>query len=199
MFPPLTGYFEPMTADKRQPKKPAATVADDDIELFRRSVSGARPLNDTFVEPTPPRVSHKARFARRDEQSVLQESLDADYQSMETSSGESLRFSRPVVGRKTMRKLARGNFSVQSEIDLHGMTVAAARPALKEFIEHAVRTGLTCVRVVHGKGLGSGSSGPVIKHNVNGWLRRWDHVLAFVSARPVDGGTGAMYVLLKVR
>jgi len=188
-----------MTADKREPKKAAATVADDDIELFRRSVSGARPLNESFVEPTPPQVSRKARFARRDEQSVLQESLDADFQSMEASSGESLRFARPVVGRKTLRKLARGSFAVQSEIDLHGMTVADARLALQAFIEHAVRTGQTCVRVIHGKGLGSGSSGPVIKRNVNGWLRQWDAVLAFVSARSVDGGTGAMYVLLKVR
>jgi DNA-nicking Smr family endonuclease len=188
-----------MTVDKRDSRHPATPLADDDIALFRRSVADARPLDDTRVEPESPQVSRRARFSRRDEEAVLEESLAADYDSMETSSGDSLRFSRPGVGRKTMRKLSRGNFSVQSEIDLHGMTIAAARPALKEFIEHAVGAGQTCVRVIHGKGLGSGPSGPVIKHNVNGWLRQWDQVLAFVSARPIDGGTGALYVLLKIR
>ena len=95
-----------------------------------------------------------------------------------------------------MRKLARGNFAVQAEIDLHGLTVAEAKPRLKEFIEDSVRSHRRCVRVVHGKGLGSGTRGPVLKDSVNRWLRQWDAVLAFVSTRQVDGGTGAVYVLL---
>ena len=98
-----------------------------------------------------------------------------------------------------MRKLSRGNFSIQAEMDLHGMIVDDARIALREFIEYAVNTELTCVRIIHGKGLGSGQSGPKLKPRVNAWLRQWDTVLAFVSARPVDGGTGAVYVLLKKR
>lgn len=96
-----------------------------------------------------------------------------------------------------MRKLARGNFAVQAEIDLHGMTVSEARPALREFIIESLYRGHTCVRVVHGKGLGSGERGPVLKSGVNGWLRRWDEVLAFVSTRQAHGGTGAIYVLLR--
>ena len=96
-----------------------------------------------------------------------------------------------------MRKLARGRFSVQAEIDLHGMTVAEARPRLNDFIDNCVRQNLLCVRIVHGKGLGSGDRGPVLKNSVNAWLRKWDAVLAFVSARQVDGGTGAVYVLLQ--
>jgi len=96
-----------------------------------------------------------------------------------------------------MRKLARGNYAVQAEIDLHGMTVLEAKPRLAEFIEECARSGHRCVRVVHGKGLGSGQRGPVLKASVNRWLRRWDHVLAFVSTRQVDGGTGAVYVLLQ--
>ena len=95
-----------------------------------------------------------------------------------------------------MRKLARGKYAVQAEIDLHGMTVEEARPRLADFIEYNARSGKSCVRVVHGKGLGSGQRGPVLKSSVNRWLRRWDYVLAFVSTRQVDGGTGAIYVLL---
>ena len=77
-----------------------------------------------------------------------------------------------------------------------GMTVAEARPRLADFIDYSLKQGLTCVRIVHGKGLGSGHRGPVLKNAVNRWLRKWDSVLAFVSARQVDGGTGAVYVLL---
>ncbi len=96
-----------------------------------------------------------------------------------------------------MRKLARGGYSVQAEIDLHGMTVAEARPRLTDFIEYSLIANKLCVRIVHGKGLGSGDRGPVLKNAVNRWLRKWDSVLAFVSTRQVDGGTGAIYVLLQ--
>jgi DNA-nicking Smr family endonuclease len=124
------------------------------------------------------------------------ESLAGDIDEIETGAGEALHFHRPSVGRRTMRKLARGNFAVQGEIDLHGMTVPEAKSALREFISESGYRGHTCVRVVHGKGLGSGDRGPVLKSKVNNWLRRWDEVLAFVSTRQVHGGTGAVYVLL---
>jgi len=96
-----------------------------------------------------------------------------------------------------MRKLARGKFSLQDEIDLHGMTVPEAKNALHEFMKHCDLRGYTCIRVVHGKGMGSGDRGPILKGKVNKWLRQWDKVLAFVSARQIDGGTGAVYVLLR--
>lgn len=172
--------------------------ADDDATLFRRLMSDARPVRQDVRAPQykakpPP----KARFRRQDESAVLGESLQADIDELETGAGEALRFHRPAVGRRTMRKLARGNFSVQGEIDLHGMTVTEARAALREFISESTRRGHTCVRVVHGKGLGSGDRGPVLKGKVNQWLRRWDEVLAFVSTRQAHGGTGAVYVLLR--
>jgi DNA-nicking Smr family endonuclease len=171
---------------------------DDDKDLFRKAVSDAKPLRagarltDVAEKPLP-----KARFSRADESSVLQESLEADIDNMQSHNGDGLRFHRPHVGRRTMRKLSRGGFSVQAEIDLHGMTVAEAKPRLAEFIDGCTRDGKLCVRVVHGKGLGSGQRGPILKQKVNRWLRQWDSVLAFVSTRQVDGGTGAIYVLLK--
>ncbi len=173
-------------------------MTDDDKELFRRALADAKPLRTTrraaevVRKPAP-----RARFSRADEQAVLRESLEADIDDTERHGGESLRFHRPSVGRRTMRKLARGNFSVQDEIDLHGMTVAEAKPRLAEFIERCARDGRLCVRIVHGKGLGSGERGPVLKQKVNRWLRQSDTVLAFVSTRQVHGGTGALYVLLR--
>ena len=169
----------------------------DDAELFRRQMSDARPLRHDAVPPTPSRAIAKAKFAKRDERNALQESLEADIESMDFESGQSLSFARPSVGRRTIRKLTRGNFSVQSEIDLHGLTVAEARTALGDFIEGSVERGHRCVRVIHGKGLGSGDRGPILKAKVDNWLRKWDPVLAFISARQVDGGTGAVYVLLR--
>ena len=128
---------------------------------------------------------------------MLAESLDFDLEHAESRNGDGLRFQRPSVGRRTMRRLARGGFSVQAETDLHGMIVAEARAVLRDFLEASQARGHTCVRVVHGKGLGSGARGPVLKRKVDHWLRQWDEVLAFVSARQVDGGTGAVYVLLR--
>lgn len=169
----------------------------DDDELFRRAMSGAKPIKqDARVETPRRRPKAVARFTRDDESRALEESLLADVDDIEASSGQVLRFHRPSIGRHTMRKLARGNFAVQAEIDLHGMTVDEARGRLAQFIEQSAKSGKRCVRVVHGKGLGSGQRGPVLKPSINRWLRRWDSVLAFVSTRQVDGGTGAVYVLL---
>jgi len=179
-------------------KKDSESITEDDVSLFRRLIGDAKPLPQTNQAPEHrPRVSTRARFARRDEREVLAASLDADIDETETGAGASLHFHRPSVGRRTMRKLGRGKFSVQDEIDLHGMTVVQAKDALQEFIGACELRGCTCIRIVHGKGLGSGDRGPVIKNKVNKWLKQWDEVLAFVSARQIDGGTGAVYVLLR--
>ena len=173
-------------------------MTDDDPELFRRAVSDAKPLSaETRVQAPSRKPKPRARFSRADERAALRESLAADVDTMESGNADSLRFKRPSVGRRTMRQLERGKYAVQDEIDLHGMTVDEARPRLADFIEYSARNGRLCVRVVHGKGLGSGDRGPVLKNAVNRWLRKWESVLAFVSARQVDGGTGAIYVLLE--
>jgi len=170
---------------------------DDDRGLFRRRMGDARPLEqDNRAPDYKPKPRPRARFRREDERSVLRESLEGDVDEIETGAGESLRFNRPSVGKRTMRKLARGNYAVQGEIDLHGLTVPEAKDALREFIRDSGYRGHTCVRVVHGKGLGSGERGPILKSKVNNWLRHWHEVLAFVSTRQAHGGTGAIYVLL---
>jgi DNA-nicking Smr family endonuclease len=173
-------------------------VNDEDKAAFRKAMSDAKPLK---VEERAPlhkvKPKPRAKFRRADEIAVLAECLQDDIDFIEHESGGALRFHRQHVGRRTMRKLSRGGYSVQAEIDLHGMTLAEARPRLREFIQYCAAQDRLCVRVVHGKGLGSGERGPVLKSAVNAWLRRWNNVLAFVSARQVDGGTGAVYVLLQ--
>ncbi len=142
-----------------------------------------RPLQDEDRIPlAKPKPKPRARFTKADERDVLRESLEDDIDTIEHGYGAALRFQRASVGRRTMRKLARGGYSVQAEIDLHGMTLAEAKPRLADFIDYSVMQGNLCVRIVHGKGLGSGDRGPVLKSAVNRWLRKWDSVLAFVSA-----------------
>lgn len=171
-------------------------MSDDDREHFRRAMRDARPLETEPRAPQGSRPPPRARFRRADNDDVLREALAADHEFVDESSGEALRFQRPSVSRRTMRRLARGRYAVQGEIDLHGMTVSEAKVRLAEFIDDAARRGWRCVRVVHGKGLGSGERGAVLKPNVDRWLRRFEPVLAFVSTRAVHGGTGAVYVLL---
>ncbi len=173
-------------------------MTEDDIDEFRRAMSDAKPLrNEERAPHEKAKPAPRARFSKADERQVLAESLEDDIDTLQHGYGDALRFHRPSVGRRTMRKLARGGYSVQAEIDLHGMTVDEARPRLADFISYSAMQGNLCVRVVHGKGLGSGDRGPVLKNAVNRWLRKWDSVLAFVSTRQVDGGTGAIYVLLQ--
>ena len=188
-----------MTARKGPRGRRTADISDEDAELFRRAVRDVQPLQHSLPEPVSRKVTPRARFARDDQRAVLRESMESPMDLSEAGSGDALRFQRPSVGRRTMRKLIRGGFSVQAEIDLHGMTAAEANAALRQFVEEAVLRRHACVRVIHGKGRGSGNGGPVLKRKVDSWLRQWSPVLAFVSARQVDGGTGAVYVLLDTR
>ena len=172
---------------------------EDDIDaarLFREAVRGVRPLGSRDVPPRPPKVRPRARFTRADRAAVLRESLHGTGADPALASGEELVFRRPEIQPGVLRKLRRGEYRVQREIDLHGLTVAEAKAALRQFLILALEQRVRCVRIVHGKGLRSGHRGPVLKAAVNAVLRRTGAVLAYVSARQVDGGTGALYVLL---
>jgi DNA-nicking Smr family endonuclease len=171
-------------------------MSDDDLRAFREAMSDVRPLPVREPAAAAPRPRAVARFARADQREVLRESLLPPVDPAVLDTGEELSFRRPGVREEILRRLRRGQFAVAAEIDLHGLGRHAAHEALREFIRDSVDRGFGCVRVVHGKGRGSGPRGPVLKHVVNHWLQRMDDVIAFASARPVDGGTGAAYVLL---
>ena len=185
---------------KKKPSNntPGSGAASDNAE-FRRAVADARRIERDYVEPPSKPVAARAKFSRAEEESVLQESLAVDFESTEAGSGESLSFRRDHVSQRMLRRLARGSYAIEDELDLHGMTASEAGVELRKFIASCRSRGVGCVRIVHGKGLGSGPRGPVLKSHANAWLQRSDDVLAFVSARITDGGTGALYVLLKGR
>jgi len=170
-------------------------MTDDDQRAFEKAMSGVRPLppRERVAAPPAPPV---AQFARADQRQVLLESLLPPEDPAVLDTGEELSFRRPWIREDVLRRLRRGQFAVAGETDLHGLGRHAAHEALRLFIAESIDRGLGCVRVLHGKGRGSGPRGPVLKHVVNHWLRRMEDVVAFASARPVDGGTGAVYVLL---
>ncbi len=171
----------------------------DDAELFRAAVADARPLKaEARVEQGPARPAPVPRQRQRDERAVMEELLDPPEpgEDLELETGEELRFLRDGYPPRLLKRLRRGQFVVRMHLDLHHMTHDAARHVLLEFLTDAVDSGAGCVRVVHGKGLRS-RNGPVLKIMANRLLRRHPKVVAFTSARPVDGGTGAVVVLLK--
>lgn len=172
----------------------------DELDLFRAHMKGVKRLRSPQQARTrAPKPEPKARFTRADQAEVLRESLTGPTDEATLNTGEELSFRRPHVPEATLLKLRRGQFAVDAEIDLHGLTAAQAKLALREFMTESVQRGMRCVRVIHGKGRRSGPRGPVLKHLVNQWLQRADAVLAFGSARLVDGGSGAVYVLLRSR
>lgn len=177
--------------------KPPKGPDPDDAALFRAAVAGARPLKARRLPLRQAPPAPLARFRRHDEAQVLRESLLSAPEQLELETGEELVFRRPGISARTFADLRRGRYAVKAEIDLHGLTSDQAHQALRQFLADALRDRLQCVRVIHGKGLRSGARGPVLKLSVNRWLRQWDDVLAFVSAPARDGGTGALYVLLR--
>jgi DNA-nicking Smr family endonuclease len=170
---------------------------DDDVALFREAVRDVKPLRTDREVARPRRRPARARFARMERFAVLEESLHGELAGDPlVASGEELSFRRPGVAESVLRKLRRGEYRVSGELDLHGLTVAQAKGVLREFLADALARRAGCVRIIHGKGLRSGHRGPVLKSVVSAVLKRTAAVVAFVSARPVDGGTGAVYVLL---
>lgn len=133
-----------------------------------------------------------------DEQRVLQEAMSDEFDvSTLLDTDDQLSFRRPGIGLDVTHKLRAGQWSIQRQLDLHGLRVDEAREALGQFIRLSHRTGIRCVRVVHGKGLGSPGKTPVLKGRVLRWLGQKKEVLAFVQARPAEGGAGALVVLLQ--
>jgi DNA-nicking Smr family endonuclease len=163
--------------------------------LFRDAVADAVRLPAKPLRRGP-KPKPRARFTRAAEQEVLEESLAGLPDPNEPLIGDGLWYAKPGVQDATLRKLRRGHYSVGAELDLHGLRSEPARIAL---VDSAHSRRVRCVRIIHGKGYRSGPRGPILKQKLNGWLQQRDDVVAFCSARPADGGTGAVYVLLSAR
>jgi DNA-nicking Smr family endonuclease len=177
----------------------AAREAAADAEIFRREVGNVSPIA-AAARATPHRAPPPALplQTKRDEQAVLNEAISDEFDpEVLLDTDESLFYCRPGISHEVVRKLRRGHWIVQAQLDLHGMRREEAREALAEFIRETVKRGLRCVRVIHGKGLGSVGKEPVLKGKVRAWLVQKAEVIAFCQARPHDGGAGAVLVLLQ--
>lgn len=162
---------------------------------FMRDVSPLPSINQVVHDtPKPKPIPLKTI---EDEQQVLEDMFSDEYVPMEIQPGDILSYKRPGIQHRVFYKLCRGEYRVAAELDLHGLNARQARVYLAEFLVTIYPLQGECVRIIHGKGNRSDHRGPVLKIKVNHWLRQHDRVQAFHSARPVDGGTGAVYVLLK--
>lgn len=167
---------------------------EDDDALFREAMKGVLPLKDGGRHGHPrPAPAPRPRQREADDAAVLKEMMDGPI----TDLGQELSYCGPGVQDSTFRKLRRGAYHVGAELDLHGMRSDEAKLAIVRLLADSVDRGIRCVRIIHGKGLRSKGDGPVLKQRLDGWLRQRNEVLAFCSARPNDGGTGAAYVLLR--
>ena len=189
---------------KRRPTEPAG-VETADVQAFRAAVADVKPLVHA------PRVDHAAKSKTRprrraaalpaqdldDVMPLIAVAADGSPASSPVAGEAVLGFQRGGVRDQEMRKLRRGLYPPQDELDLHGLNQTAARDRLADFILASRDAGLRCVRIIHGKGYRSGPRGAVLKTAVDSWLRRHLDVLAFASAKAIDGGAGALYVLLR--
>jgi DNA-nicking Smr family endonuclease len=167
--------------------------------LFALTVGPVAPLRHAARAPIPrPRPSPVPRQRELVEALVLREAISDEF-DVETllDTDDALSFRRPGIGPEVVRKLRRGVWAIQAQLDLHGMVASEARLRVAEFLHHCKKHGLRCVRIIHGKGLGSRNREPVLKNRLRNWLMQRDEVIAYCQARKVDGGSGAVVVLLK--
>lgn len=170
-----------------------------EANLFRNSVSNVArlPQQDKLLPLTPPKAM-TPRQQEDDDRAVLRESL-SDLFEVDALMAEDpgLSYTRPGVGADVVRKMRKGHWPIQDDLDLHGLRRDTARDSLGEFLRQATRRKLRCVRVIHGKGLGSKGQEPVLKSMVHSWLVQKEEVIAFCQARRSEGGDGALTVLLQ--
>lgn len=190
-----------LAAQKISEKNAATKISPkpaDDVTLFRDAVKDVKPFTapplDLFkLKPKPIPL----QFIR-DEQQALVDSLSDHYiPAHELETGEELLYLRDGHSPDILSKLRRGHWVIQAKIDLHGLVSDEARLYVSTFISDCKKRGIRCVRIVHGKGLGSRNREPVLKHKLRGWLMQKDEVIAYAEAKKQDGGSGAVIVLLK--
>lgn len=202
---PASDMKPPAAADAETPGKlgtpvlPALSDADAPGDMFRRAVGAVAPLperNRARIErPLPPPAP---RQTEADEDAVLHEAISGPLSFEDRlDMGDEAAFLRDGIARRVLTDLRRGRWVVQAQLDLHGLTREEARDALGRFLAESLQHGHRCLRLIHGKGLGSPGQTPVLKHLSRAWLARREDILAFCQARPQDGGDGALLILLR--
>ena len=174
----------------------------DEARLFQREMAGVRPLStrDNYIPDRRPKTAPPVQDDDAEAMAQLADLVDGRVTFDFTASDERIEGISMGLDRRLLRRLRQGNFAVQAHLDLHGMTRQEARPLVESFIVDARARRRRCVLIVHGRGLNSKDQIPVLKESLRVWLakgRIGRSVLAFCSARPSDGGAGAVYVLLR--
>lgn len=173
------------------------TLTPEDRALFRDAIGDVRAVQSNKVllnqenKPKPYPRPRAAEVASPLSGALAHDGLE------QVGLEDSLSYTAPGLQHAVLKKLRRGVFGIDAELDLHGLTSAAAQQQLLHFLHHSVRAGYRCVHIVHGKGYRSTDNLPVLKNNLNLWLRQHQEVQAFCSAAPKDGGAGAVFVLLR--
>ncbi len=186
--------------EKEKAEKLKAELAEQQKteDLFLAAVRNARPLNTNRIHHEPSKPKPIPQQFIRDEKQALRDSLSDGYiPAHELESGEELLYLREGQSPSVLSKLRRGHWVIQANLDLHGLISDEARVQVAEFLAGCKKRGIRCVRIVHGKGLGSRNREPILKHKVRNWLMQKDEVIAYAQARATDGGSGAVIVLLK--
>ncbi len=184
------------TSPPENPADPQNTDDEDPMAMFRKAVGDVKPVRNDRVADKPAPPPPRPRQFELDEKRVMH---DAMYNSPgPEDNGEHLSWARSGVQKRVMRKLRNGYYAVQAELDLHGMVVNEAREAMHEFLADVSATrGSCCVRIIHGKGRKTATDAPILKPFTASFLRNHRDVLAYCSAQPAAGGTGAVYVLVR--
>ena len=178
-------------------KRRPTLISAEDLRLFADAVGPVRQIRGHERADERARPEPEPKQFLLDEARVTDELMHSLIDPVDTEVGEELSYLKDGHSPQVLRRLKRGHYSIADEIDLHQMTTVVAREAVKAFLDDSRSAGKLCVKIIHGKGLRSRAEGPVIKRLVDGLLRRRADVLAFASAKPAEGGTGAVIVLLR--
>ncbi len=173
------------------------TIHPDDVELFRKSVGKVRNVkSDQLILTSKEKPKPFPKPSPIDVDEKLSSSQEYDLENL--SLEDTLNFIAPGLQKNVLKKMRRGYFGMDAELDLHGLSSKEAKFQLLRFLHTCVENGCRCVHIIHGKGYRSPDNVPVLKNKINLWLRQHSDVLAFCSAGPRDGGTGAVLVLLQL-
>lgn len=179
-------------------KKPQ--ISEAERALFKTAMENVTPLapnNKVLIHTKPKQLRHKMRPEKSIDALLDIQTLDPVTPIEPVSAEDFLQFARPGLQTRVIQRLRRGEFTIAAMLDLHGLDAVEAQKMLQHFLAHALEKHWRCVQVIHGKSARGEQAIPLLKNSVNYWLRTYAAVLAFCSSKASDGGTGAVYVLLK--
>lgn len=169
----------------------------DEIALFREEIGEIEHIEQDKIHPITNSIKPEPKFRQQRLDQKFNDTFSEEYEQRTIDGEESLAFRRNGIQQRLFSRLQNGHLAMEAELDLHGMTISIAHEQLAKFLHDCQHYSIRCARIIHGKGWGSKQQKPVLKTKLNSWLQQDENVLAFCSAPIEDGGTGAVYVLLR--